>query len=58
MITREVFAMSWAKVPATPNPTARNSAATTMCSRSLPGGMARLRPCALSRISSMAAPML
>ncbi len=58
MMTREVLAMSWAKVPATPKPTARNSAAMKTCSQFFPPGMARLRPCALSRIRSTAAPML
>ena len=58
MMTREVFAMSWAKVPATPNDTERNSAAMKMCSQFLPRGIARLRPCAFSRIKSVAAPML
>ncbi len=58
MMTREVFAMSWAKEPATPKPTARIIAAANTCSLSLPRGMKRLRPCALSRISSVAEPML
>src|SRR4051795_3020744 len=58
MMTREVFARSWAKVPATPNDTERNNEAMKMCSQFRPRGIARQRPCAISRINSVAAPML
>ena len=58
MMTRDVFAMSWAKVPATPNDTERNSAAMKICSQSLPRGIEMVRPCAFSRIRRVAAPML
>src|SRR5215212_7390130 len=58
MMTRDVFAISWAKVPATPKDTERNSAATKMCSQSRPRRIAKLRPCAFSRIRSVAVPLL
>src|SRR5215203_110661 len=58
MMTREVFAISWAKVPATPNDTDNIRAAMKTWNQCLPKGIARLRPCAFSRINRVTVPML